>query len=80
MEAKENIITVRDSGCGIPEDEISRVTEAFYMVDKARSRKAGGCGLGLAICGKIAELHGAEIEIKSGKGAGTEVSIVFGDR
>lgn len=78
MEAKENIITVRDSGCGIPEDEISRVTEAFYMVDKARSRKAGGCGLGLAICGKIAELHGAEIEIKSGKGAGTEVSIVFG--
>ncbi|MDE6748271.1 MAG: HAMP domain-containing histidine kinase [Lachnospiraceae bacterium] len=78
MEAKENIIMVRDSGCGIPEDEIPRVTEAFYMVDKARSRKAGGCGLGLAICGKIAELHGAEIEIKSKIGAGTEVSIVFG--
>lgn len=78
MEAKENIITVRDSGCGIPEDEIPRVTEAFYMVDKARSRKAGGCGLGLAICGKIAELHGAEIKIKSKAGAGTEVSIVFG--
>ena len=79
MEAKENKITVRDFGCGIPEDEISRVTEAFYMVDKARSRKAGGCGLGLAICGKIAELHRAELEIKSGAGAGTEVSIVFSD-
>ncbi len=79
MEAKENIITVRDSGCGIPENEIPRVTEAFYMVDKARIRKAGGCGLGLAICGKIAELHRAEIKIKSRAGAGTEVSIVFGD-
>lgn len=79
MEANENRITVRDLGCGIPEDEISRVTEAFYMVDKARSRKAGGCGLGLALCGKIAQLHGAELEIKSKAGAGTEVSVVFGD-
>ena len=79
MKADGNRITVRDSGSGIPEDEISRVTEAFYMVDKARSRKAGGCGLGLALCGKIAELHGAELEIKSREGAGTEVSIVFDD-
>ena len=79
MEAKEDRITVRDSGCGIPEDEISRVTEAFYMVDKARSRKAGGCGLGLALCGKIAELHGAELEITSKEGEGTEVSIIWGN-
>ena len=77
MEANGNRITVCDLGFGIPEDEIPRVTEAFYMVDKARSRKAGGCGLGLALCGKIAELHGAELEIKSREGAGTEVSIVF---
>ena len=77
MEANVNRITVRDSGCGIPEDEISRVTEAFYMVDKARTRKAGGCGLGLALCGKIAELHGAWLEINSKEGEGTEVSIVF---
>ncbi len=79
MEAKEDRITVRDFGCGIPEDEISRVTEAFYMVDKARSRKAGGCGLGLALCGKIAELHGAELAITSKDGEGTEVSVIFGD-
>ena len=79
MEAKEDRITVRDSGCGIPEDEIPRVTEAFYMVDKARSRKAGGCGLGLALCGKIAELHGAELEITSKEGEGTEVSVIFRD-
>ena len=78
MEAKEDRIIVRDFGCGIPEDEISRVTEAFYMVDKARSRKAGGCGLGLALCGKIAELHGAELEITSRVGEGTEVSVIFG--
>ncbi|MBD5454646.1 MAG: HAMP domain-containing histidine kinase [Lachnospiraceae bacterium] len=79
MEAKEDRITVRDFGCGIPEDEISRVTEAFYMVDKARSRKAGGCGLGLALCGKIAELHGAKLMITSRAGEGTEVSVVFGN-
>ncbi len=77
MEAKEDRITVRDSGCGIPEDEISRVTEAFYMVDKARSRKAGGCGLGLVLCGKIAELHRAELEITSKEGEGTEVSVIW---
>ncbi|MDE7133578.1 MAG: HAMP domain-containing histidine kinase [Lachnospiraceae bacterium] len=79
MEAKEDRITVRDFGCGIPEDEIPRVTEAFYMVDKARSRKAGGCGLGLALCGKIAELHGAELEITSKEGEGTEVSVIWGN-
>ena len=79
MEAKEDRITVRDSGCGIPEDEISRVTEAFYMVDKARSRKAGGCGLGLALCGKIAELHGAELTITSKEGEGTAVSVIWGN-
>lgn len=77
MEAKKGRITVRDFGCGIPEDEISRVTEAFYMVDKARSRKAGGCGLGLALCGKIAELHGAELTITSKEGEGTEVSVIW---
>lgn len=79
MEAKEDRIMVRDRGCGIPEEEISRVTEAFYMVDKARSRKAGGCGLGLALCGKIAELHGARLEIESEEGTGTEVSVTFCD-
>ncbi len=79
MEAKEDRIIVLDFGCGIPEDEIPRVTEAFYMVDKARSRKAGGCGLGLALCSKIAELHGARLTIASRAGEGTEVSVIFGN-
>ncbi len=68
---------MEDGGCGIPEEEIARVTEAFYMVDKARSRKAGGCGLGLALCSEIARLHGAELIIESRLGEGTRVSVVW---
>ena len=77
LTAGENTITVRDNGCGIPKDEILRVTEAFYMVDKARSRRAGGIGLGLALCSMIAKLHGADLQIESRTGQGTEVSVVF---
>ncbi|MCM1124994.1 MAG: HAMP domain-containing histidine kinase [Lachnospiraceae bacterium] len=72
-----NRIVVEDEGCGIPPDEIARVTEAFYMVDKARSRKEGGCGLGLALCSKIAALHGAELVIESEVGKGTQISVIF---
>lgn len=77
LTGKDNKITVRDEGCGIPKEEQKRVTEAFYMVDKARSRKAGGCGLGLSLCARIAKLHRAELLIESEEGKGTVVSIVF---
>lgn len=77
LEGEENRITVRDQGCGIPEEEMNRVTEAFYMVDKARSRKAGGCGLGLALCSRIAGLHHARLLIDSRQGEGTCVTILF---
>ena len=77
LTGQDNVITVRDEGCGIPADEIKRVTEAFYMVDKARSRKEGGCGLGLALCSMIAELHGAKLAIESEVGRGTSVSVIF---
>lgn len=77
LTGKDNVIAVRDEGCGIPEEEIEHVTEAFYMVDKARSRKAGGSGLGLALCSKIAELHGARLLIESRTGEGTTVLIKF---
>ena len=63
------------SGRGIPEEELNRVTEAFYMVDKSRSRSSGGAGLGLALCKEIAGLHGAQLIIKSKEGAGT--SVIF---
>ena len=77
LKGEGNIITVQDFGCGIPEDEIGRVTEAFYMVDKARSRKAGGSGLGLALCSMIAQLHGVQILIESKVGEGTKISVIF---
>lgn len=78
LTGEENKISVRDEGCGIPKEEQKRVTEAFYMVDKARSRKAGGCGLGLSLCARIAKLHRADLVIESDEGKGTEVLVVFG--
>ncbi len=62
---------VRDYGIGIPEQEVSRVTQAFYMVDKSRSRSRNGAGLGLALCTEILALHGSRLEIRSVPGQGT---------
>lgn len=70
-------IYVEDFGRGIPEGEIGRVTEAFYMVDKARGRSAGGSGLGLALCSQIAGIHGARLLIESREGEGTKVSLLW---
>ena len=64
-----------DQGKGIPESELERVTEAFYMVDKSRSRAQGGAGLGLALCSRIADLHGGRLEIESEPGRGTRVRV-----
>lgn len=74
---KEGIL-VEDAGCGIPGEDIGRVTEAFYMVDKSRARKQGGAGLGLALCRQITSLHGWELEIESAAGEGTRVWIRTG--
>lgn len=68
-------IMVTDTGNGIPEAELKRILEPFYMVDKSRSREVGGSGLGLSICEKIARLHSSELEIKSVIGEGTTVSF-----
>lgn len=66
-------ITVTDHGIGIPEEELNRITEAFFMVDKSRSRAQHGAGLGLAIGNKIAQLHGSELHFESKVGVGTSV-------
>lgn len=71
------ILQIIDYGRGIPEDEISRVTEPFYMVDKSRTRQNGGAGLGLAMVKRILEHHHAEMEIFSRKGKGTTIQIRF---
>ncbi len=71
----EYVIAIVDEGRGIPAAELKRVTEAFYMVDKARSRKEHGAGLGLALCEKIAEIHGTRLDIRSREGMGTAIRI-----
>ena len=68
-------VSVADNGRGIPKDQIERITEAFYMVDKSRSRKAHGAGLGLKIAAEIAAVHGAELHFESELGAGTTVNF-----
>lgn len=72
---KKYLISVRDNGCGMEPEELSRITEAFYMVDKARSRKQHGAGLGLALADKIAVIHGDRLHFESNKGEGTVVSF-----
>ena len=71
------ILTVTDYGIGIPPEDLEQITKPFYMVDKSRSRQAGGSGLGLALCQEIAALHHAELKIQSELGKGTEVSVIF---
>lgn len=68
---------VSDKGVGIAAGDLARVTEAFYMADKSRSRRQGGAGLGLALCSEIAKLHGAKLEIVSEPGRGTVVSVRY---
>ncbi len=70
-------ITVEDDGRGIPEEELNRITEAFYMVDKSRSRREHGAGLGLALCEKIAAVHSTELYFASKVGEGTKVWFIL---
>lgn len=73
----EYVVQVQDDGSGIPAQEIQRITEAFYMVDKSRSRKQHGAGIGLALAEKIAQIHGSTLEFESDGISGTTVSICF---
>lgn len=68
-------IRVLDNGRGIPEEALRHLSEAFYRVDKARSRAQGGAGLGLTLCSRILELHGGQISFASREGNGTCVTI-----
>ena len=79
LRAYGRTLEVTDHGIGMPEEELSRITEPFYRVDKSRSKKLGGFGLGLALAKRIADAHGAQIDIVSKPGEGTRIKVVFPD-
>lgn len=79
VEQKEDqvILSVKDTGIGIPKEHQERIFERFYRVDRSRSKSTGGTGLGLAIVKHVISKHQAEIVLESDKGKGTEIKILF---
>lgn len=69
-------LSVIDNGRGMEPQELEKITEEFYMVDKSRSRAQGGAGLGLSICSQIAAVHGSSLKFESNPGTGTTVSLI----
>lgn len=74
-EGEEVCIRVRDTGCGIPPEDIGHIFERFYRVDKGRSRRQGGTGLGLSIVKHVVEYYGGNVAVRSEPGAGSEFVV-----
>lgn len=72
--------TVTDTGTGMPPEVVARITEPFYMADKSRSRAQNGAGLGLALCARIAQLHGGQLTFDSAPGRGTAARLFLPER
>ncbi len=77
QEQKSYIVTVEDTGTGIPSEDIPRIFERFYRVDKHRSRQLGGSGLGLSIVKHIMELHNGSVRVESEQGKGSKFILRF---
>lgn len=73
----KKVIEIKDEGIDIPEEDLPKIFEPFYMVDKSRTRANNGAGLGLSICAEIARIHKAELKIESNINLGTTVKIIF---
>lgn len=71
------VVTISDTGIGIAEDEVYKIFDRFYRVDKARSRETGGTGLGLSIALTAVELHGGNIKVESHEGEGSSFKITI---
>lgn len=76
-EGKAVTILIRDYGRGIPQEELDKITQPFYMVDKSRARRAGGAGLGLALCQEIVKVHRGTMDIQSVLDQGTLIRLTF---
>ena len=68
-------IAVQDEGCGVPEEQLEKIFDRFYRVDKARARQTGGTGLGLAIASAIVGMHGGDIAAQNAPGGGLIVTV-----
>lgn len=77
QERGRNVIIVRDTGIGIPQEDLPRIFERFYRVSKSRSRALGGTGLGLAIVKHIVSLYGGSVQVDSKLGEGTSFILTF---
>lgn len=77
---KYGAVKIADTGCGIPQEELPRIFERFYKVDKARDRSLGGNGLGLSIVKKILDLHGWSINVESELGKSVIFTITFPEK
>ncbi|MDO5518791.1 MAG: ATP-binding protein, partial [Clostridium sp.] len=73
----QSLIQVIDNGIGMEEAEINKISQPFYRIDKARSRKAGGVGLGVSLCQKIIEAHKGSLHYDSKVGEGTKVTVTL---
>ncbi len=77
---KTDGFAVEDGGCGMTPEQVARAFDPFYKADKARARSAGGAGLGLTLCRRIAQLHGGVLQMSSEPGRGTRVVYSFDTR
>lgn len=76
-DSREAVLTVRDNGIGIPEQDVAHIFDRFYRVDKARSRATGGTGLGLSIVRQMVQLHGGEITVTSAANEGSVFTVTL---